>query len=114
MAGVPAELHDSALTRYAAPQGLTLKHWEGEATALARLVGAGSTHLIEAEALAVIDAAAAHPGGVSLREIAHALAIDQPHDPEVEAALQGMIDGLTQSGLLRRVDDETNLGPKAP
>ena len=114
MAGVPAQLHDTLLSRYVVPEGVALKYWRGESTAVARLARAGPTYLIEADALAVIDAAASRLQGMSLRGIAHALGGGSTADLELEASLQCIIDGLIQSGLLRRVDDEAHSGPNRP
>ncbi len=93
---------------------MALRHWSGESTAVARLERSGATHLIDAEGLAVLDAVASDSNGMPLREIAHALGVGSDADPGVDAGLQCIIDGLIQSGLLRRVDDEANPGPQSP
>jgi hypothetical protein len=95
---------------YLASEGLVLRHWEGEATALALVPEAGTTHLIGAEALAVVQAVAEHRRGLASREIAHALGLDVDDDPEAGAGLQRIIDGLVQSGLLRRTNDDADPG----
>lgn len=99
---------------YLASDALMLRHWEGESTAVARLPSAGTTHLIGAEALAVVEAVARHDRGVAPREIAHALGLDVDGDLEVEAGLQRIIDGLVQSGLLRRLNDDAEPGREGP
>jgi PqqD family protein of HPr-rel-A system len=87
-----------------------VRHWEGETSAVVRDPESGATHLIGREALAVIEAAQASEQGASLREIAHDLAGDAPLDAEMEAGLQRIIDGLLQSGLLHRADDQAVAG----
>lgn len=114
MADLSAELSGCALTRYAVTEGLAVRHWKGESTAVARSGVAGSTHLIDATALAVIEAAGSHPHGLPARRIAHALGVGDDPDPEVETALERIIDDLIQSGLLRRVDDDADPGPAGP
>lgn len=99
------------MSRYLVPAGVALRHWAAEPTALARLQGEGTTHLIGVEALALIEATAGHARGLTLREIAHALGVDGEVDAELGASLQRIIDGLIQSGLLRRVDDDADAGP---
>lgn len=99
---------------YLAAAGLTLRHWEGESTAVARVPQAGTTHLIGSEALAVVQVVAAQSRGVTRREIAHALELDVEDDVEVEASLQGIIDSLVQSGLLCRVNQDAEPGGKGP
>jgi hypothetical protein len=91
-----------------------LRHWKGEATAVARLPGAGTTHLIGAEAMAVMQAVAEHSSGLAPREIAHALGLVVEGDAEVESGLQRIIDGLVLSGLLRRVNDDAKTGREGP
>lgn len=112
------------MDRFRVPHGLALRHWDGESTAVVRLADVGTTHLIGAEALAVLQSAAdgrdvdkSSHDGLTLREIAHALGLAGESDPEVEASLSRIIDGLVQSGLLRRecpVDDDDHLGSAGP
>ena len=92
---------------FAAEPGLALRYWDGETTGVVRRSKAGSTHLVDLEGLAVLQALIGHPSGLPLREIAHALDLGDAAEPEVEAALQSIIDGLVQAGLLRRVDDDS-------
>jgi len=99
---------------YLASDALALRHWEGESTAVVRLPAAGTTHLIGAEALAVVQVVAHHSQGLSAREIAHALGLVVDGDVEVEVGLQRIIDGLIQSGLLRRVNDDADPGREGP
>jgi hypothetical protein len=91
-----------------------LRHWEGEATAVARLSDAGTTHLIGSEALAVIQCVQDSRDGLGLRDIAHALALGVESDAASEAALQRIIDGLVHSGLLRRMTDDAEPGREGP
>jgi len=109
-----APSQSSGMDTYRASDALMLRHWEGESTAVARLPAAGTTHLIGAEALAVIQVVALHHRGLSPREIAHALGLVVDGDIEVEAGLQRIIDGLVQSGLLRRVNDDAEPGREGP
>ncbi|MBL8344514.1 MAG: hypothetical protein JNN03_03665 [Rubrivivax sp.] len=92
----------------------SIRHWEGESTAVARLPAAGTTHLIGAEALAVVQAVAQGDRGLTPREIAHALGLLVDGDVEVETGLQRIIDGLVQSGLLRRTNDDAEPGREGP
>jgi hypothetical protein len=98
-----------SLPRFSVAPDLCVKRWPGESTAVVRAASAGRTHLVGIEALAVLEAAGGSPSGLSLREIAHALDLDGDFDGEIEASLQRIIDGLSQSGLLHRVDDTTGL-----
>jgi len=98
---------------YLVPRDLMRRHWAGEETAVARLPVAGTTHLIAAEALAVVDVVAEHPAGLPLREIAHKLGLVSDADEAVTGALQRMIDGLVHSGLLRQLDDDAAPGRDA-
>lgn len=95
---------------YLVSEALGLRHWNGEDTALAHLAEAGTTHLIGTEALAVIQVVSQQRRGLASREIAHALGLVVDEDPEAEAALQRIIDGLVQSGLLRRTNDDADPG----
>lgn len=99
---------------YLASDALMLRYWEGETAAVARVPAAGTTHLIGAEALAVVQAVAQGEQGLTPREIAHALGLDVDGDSEAEAGLQSIIDGLVQSGLLRRVNDDAETGREGP
>lgn len=99
---------------YSAPADLMLRHWEGEATAVARLPGAGTTHLIGSEALAVVQTVLESRQGLALRDIAHALGLGVEGDAAFEAGLQRIIDGLVQSGLLCRVTDDAEPGREGP
>lgn len=81
---------------------------------MVRVSSTGTTHLIDASALAVLDFAASRSQGVPRREIAHALGVDAGTDPEARYGLECIIDGLVQSGLLRQVDDNANPGPEPP
>lgn len=70
----------------------------------------GATHLVASEALAVIDGASTMSHGASVREIAHSLTAEAAEDAALLDGLQRIIDGLVQSGLLHRVDDEADAG----
>jgi hypothetical protein len=102
------------MDKYLASDSLMLRHWEGEATAVARLPAVGTTHLIGQEALAVVQAVALHDRSLAPREIAHALGLVVDGDAEVEVGLQRIIDGLVQSGLLRRVNADAEPGREGP
>ena len=94
------------MSRYRVAEQVALRHWEGEETAVARLATAGTTHLIGVEALAVMQTLSSPSQGLALREIAHALGLPGDADTEEVEGLQRIIDGLIQSGLLCRVDDD--------
>ena len=98
------------MARFKVPEGLALRHWQEESVALVREQRTGSTHLVSAEGYAVLRAAADSAGGLDLREIAHALGLESDGDAEVQSSLQSIIDGLVQSGLLSRVDDDAKPG----
>ena len=98
--------------RYRAPHGIAMRHWGHEGTAVVRLGDEGTTHLVGREALAVVQAASEAPVGLGVRELARSLGIED--DAEIEAILQGIINGLIQSGLLRRYDDDADPGPDTP
>lgn len=98
------------MTRYRAPGTLTVRQWDGESTGVARRHEAGTTHLLSAEALAVLDAAGRLERGCDLREIAHGLGALGDRDPELEASIRQIIDGLVQSGLLIAVEDDAHTG----
>ncbi len=102
------------MTSYWVPEELAIRHWPGEATAVVRLPQAGTTHLVGAEALAVLQAAASCGVPADPREIAHALELDMEGDDESQAALQRIIDGLVQSGLLRQRLDDADSGREEP
>ncbi|MBI5720166.1 MAG: hypothetical protein HZC37_21030 [Burkholderiales bacterium] len=99
---------------YSAPADLMLRHWDGEATAVARLPEAGTTHLIGSEALAVVQTVLESREGLALRDIAHALGLVADGDDAIDAGLQRIIDGLVQSGLLRRLTDDAEPGREGP
>ncbi|MBL8326197.1 MAG: hypothetical protein JNJ89_14695 [Rubrivivax sp.] len=99
--------------RYTAPQALRMRHWEGEDSAVVRDPGTGATHLIAHEAMAVLEAVMARARGAGLREIAHDMGSESPHDTELEAGVQRIIDGLLQAGLLHRVDVQGVAGGEA-
>ena len=92
----------------------TFRHWEDESSAVVRLAAAGTTHLIGGEALAVVQAAASRPEGLTMPEIAHALGLGDEADPEAEAALSRIIEALLESGVLRRPDADAQPGPEDP
>ena len=64
------------------------------------------------EAVGVLQTVPVNLPGLTVREIAHALGLDTEFDDEIQWGLQRIIDGLSQSGLLQRVDDST--GPPGP
>ena len=102
------------MARFKVPAGLALRHWPAESVAVAREPRSGSTHLISAEAYAVLRASGETARGLELRDIAHALGVECAGDAEVESGLQSIIDGLTHAGLLNRVDDEAEPGRTDP
>ena len=99
---------------YVAAEGLSLRHWPGESAAVACVPGSGATHLIATEALALVQAIAEHGQGMALGEIAHRVGLVVEGDTEVEAGLKSIIDGLVQSGLLHRLNDDAEPGGKGP
>jgi hypothetical protein len=96
------------MARFKVPEGLALRHWLEESVAVAHEQRTGSTHLVSAEGYAVLQAAAESACALDLREIAHTLGLESEGDSEVRSSLQSIIDGLVQSGLLSRVDDDAN------
>ena len=102
------------MTAYLVPEDLALRHRDGEETAVVRLGLQGTTHLVAAEALVVVQAVASCGRAVGSREIAHVLGQDATDDPELAAGLQRIIDGLVQSGLLRQRPDDAEPGGEPP
>ncbi|MCW5632308.1 MAG: hypothetical protein KIT17_03150 [Rubrivivax sp.] len=101
------------MNRFKSAPGLVVRHWPGEPTAVVLVQPAGVTHLVEVEALEIVHAAAVQPAGMSLREIAHALGLELAADPAIGEDLQRIIEGLIQSGLLQRVEDDADPGADA-
>ncbi len=102
------------MDRFVPAGAMMLRHWEDESTAVVRLADAGTTHLIGAEALAIIQTLAGASRALGSREIAHGLGLGGDGDAEVEAGLQRIIQGLVQSGLLHRVNDDAEPGREEP
>jgi PqqD family protein of HPr-rel-A system len=96
--------------RFTAAPDIELRQWPGETAAVVYQPRAGTTHLISAEALAVLECVAGHAEGLELREIEHAAGFDGEVEPEVRDGLQGIITGLLNSGLLRRRSDDGETG----
>ena len=100
-----------AMGLFRAPAGLLLRHWPGESTALARLPRAGTTHLVEAGAAAVLDALIAHPSGLGVGDIVRVLGIRPESDAEAEAGVRRLVEGLADAGLVHRVADDADPRP---
>lgn len=101
------------MSRFKAAPGLVLRHWPGEQTAVVLVQPAGVTHLVEVHALEIVLAVADRAAGMNLREIAHALGFELAADPSLGEGLQRIIEGLIQSGLLQRVEDDADPGADA-
>jgi hypothetical protein len=93
----------TSAARFGLVPGVLVRHWE-DGPAVVYAGTTATTHLVGAGAAAILTGILNSPEGVDAQALARSIeGGDEPADADTLNAIHGLLNGLVQSGLLRRL-----------